>query len=93
MYDSARQVSIHAPVKGATYLTALRLMRSCFNSRTRKGCDSINLFFFQHLVVSIHAPVKGATWERYWFDFASRRFNSRTRKGCDSNEEKMRYVI
>ena len=33
-------VSIHAPARGATRLTSLSRQVSCFNSRTREGCDS-----------------------------------------------------
>ena len=39
------QVSIHAPVKGATENRKIhRLTSISFNSRTRKGCDSIRPF-------------------------------------------------
>ena len=60
-FDRAAAVSIHAPVWGATNDTALDLLSSSFNPRTRVGCD------FNHhasrfvLLVSIHAPVWGAT--------------------------------
>ena len=55
------QVSIHAPVKGATrnYLNCPTL--GCFNSRTRKGCDVFRTERVVGVIVSIHAPVKGAT--------------------------------
>ena len=54
-------VSIHAPVKGATWSAKKLELANGFNSRTRKGCDLErrgNLCFTD---VSIHAPVKGAT--------------------------------
>ena len=33
----------------------------CFNPRTHKGCDSVNLMSLPDRRVSIHAPTKGAT--------------------------------
>ena len=37
-------VSIHAPVKGATYaIWKKQVEQNGFNSRTRKGCDNIEL--------------------------------------------------
>ena len=55
-------VSIHAPVKGATFVFLyFSSIIFGFNSRTRKGCDTR---FFKSVIffrVSIHAPVKGAT--------------------------------
>ena len=56
-------VSIHAPVKGATYVRFWWWRSpSCFNSRTRKGCDSTFSAITANVAVSIHAPVKGATF-------------------------------
>ena len=56
-------VSIHAPVKGATYNRALFTASvKGFNPRTRKGCDLPGLVTRRKAeYVSIHAPVKGAT--------------------------------
>ena len=56
------EVSIHAPVKGATQgrISLPKLFWS-FNSRTRKGCDDKYAKALVALKVSIHAPVKGAT--------------------------------
>ena len=81
---SAVDVSIHAPVKGATEGFDAVNTGSGFNSRTRKGCD-VHLTTVDHdEPVSIHAPVKGATPESVRNHHAEIRFNSRTRKGCDS---------
>ena len=57
-------VSIHAPVKGATPGTHASASKvSCFNPRTREGCDLITLTPAGIVMdVSIHAPVKGATF-------------------------------
>ena len=55
-------VSIHAPVKGATWRDRNGLPDTqSFNSRTRKGCDETNADYMYNVDVSIHAPVKGAT--------------------------------
>ena len=57
------RISIHAPVKGATFSVPARAYRlSDFNPRTREGCDSIIcLRSIPNFLISIHAPVKGAT--------------------------------
>ena len=59
----ADDISIHAPVKGATaqgsYSSPCLLH---FNPRTREGCDLDFLLIEVHFgLISIHAPVKGAT--------------------------------
>ena len=56
-------ISIHAPVKGATYQSLRSRLRCChFNPRTREGCDPFSfLQLIINLFISIHAPVKGAT--------------------------------
>ena len=57
------QISIHAPVKGATccgppHFYAARF----FNPRTREGCDGPGVCKKRsRFAFSIHAPVKGAT--------------------------------
>ncbi len=57
------EVSIHAPVKGATAPpTPSRCTVKRFNSRSREGSDGTDLTTFKvKTQVSIHAPVKGAT--------------------------------
>ena len=57
------QVSIHAPVKGATKLTSTGIIAvNSFNPRSREGSD-VPVVPGPVPVpgVSIHAPVKGAT--------------------------------
>ena len=57
-----RLVSIHAPAWGATWLMAQRLTSStCFNPRTRMGCDTLWRWSGCGRLVSIHAPAWGAT--------------------------------
>ena len=59
---AARDISIHAPVKGATSIHRSRLCATCyFNPRTREGCDVKRAGVLEALHISIHAPVKGAT--------------------------------
>ncbi len=85
-------VSIHAPARGATlpisysddlvlfqstHPRGVRLSsRSCFNPRTREGCDCSTWLSF----VSIHAPARVRD-ERVVL--LSQCFNPRTREGCD----------
>ena len=56
-------ISIHAPVKGATEFHARHADDADdFNPRTREGCDAIGAFIRIPVpFISIHAPVKGAT--------------------------------
>ena len=91
----AVDISIHAPVKGAT-LNALAFMSQAdnFNPRTREGCDCwFAILLGAGLRISIHAPVKGAT------DFPVRRpvchgyFNPRTREGCDAKSSTGHFLV
>ena len=56
-------ISIHAPVKGATCRRSIRSSyQTYFNPRTREGCDLKEyLRMDADITISIHAPVKGAT--------------------------------
>ncbi len=56
-------VSIHAPVKGATFRHLTRCQNEhSFNPRAREGRDGVEVAHSrQRREVSIHAPVKGAT--------------------------------
>ena len=55
-------VSIHAPVKGATYAEiSFYSQMGGFNPRAREGRDIWTARFLALYFVSIHAPVKGAT--------------------------------
>ena len=60
------EISIHAPVKGATRLHD-RHHAECghFNPRSREGSDRSILNTTLHNIISIHAPAKGATHGRY----------------------------
>ena len=57
-----KNISIHAPAKGATYTNhILFLLSSNFNPRSREGSDFLTLDYIAKLEISIHAPAKGAT--------------------------------
>jgi len=53
-------VSIHAPVMGAKSALAALPPDSCFNPRTRDGCENARHHAKHIITVSIHAPVMGA---------------------------------
>ena len=64
---AARQVSIHAPGRGATGAVLSSAPSGCsFNSRTREGCDVAHPIWVEETSVSIHAPGRGATLERLY---------------------------
>ena len=83
--DIIEDVSIHAPAWGATGRgDGKGSRRSCFNPRTRVGCDVILGEQQRRLgAVSIHAPAWGATAGRGHTDQRTEGFNPRTRVGCD----------
>ena len=79
-------VSIHAPAWGATGAWIKGHARmSCFNPRTRVGCDLLLSVGFGGMEadVSIHAPAWGATNANESPFRLMKCFNSRTRVGCD----------
>ena len=60
------KVSIHAPVWGAKYGTSRDATLSCFNPRTRVGCECGTFDNTDVTTVSIHAPVWGAKDEFFY---------------------------
>ena len=61
--EQVNDVSIHAPVKGATCFAVCReLLPRRFNPRAREGRDLGDPSPCGLAFVSIHAPVKGATF-------------------------------
>ena len=78
-------ISIHAPVKGATFIVIIPpIRRGDFNPRTREGCDAIlSPRYVCNDSISIHAPVKGATVLGHAQAQRHIYFNPRTREGCD----------
>ena len=55
-------VSTHAPARGATApRCGGRCAESCFNPRTRTGCDEVFQVLNLYDTVSTHAPARGAT--------------------------------
>ena len=77
-------VSIHAPARGATVRgTGFTWGDSCFNPRTREGCDAKPVMECVPELVSIHAPARGATRPTVRYPAPTSSFNPRTREGCD----------
>ena len=80
--------------------------RSCFNPRTREGCDTIRGCNIHARPASIHAPARGATQDllQSTHPRGVRRpqegvllrdegsFNPRTREGCDGNLRRLRRL-
>ena len=79
------EISIHAPVKGATRLHD-RHHAECghFNPRSREGSDRVKVVRQRHVTgISIHAPVKGATAQGGNPALPALNFNPRSREGSD----------
>ena len=56
------EISIHAPVKGATQGWIIQNAgKPNFNPRPREGSDTKMEAYGREYAISIHAPVKGAT--------------------------------
>ena len=56
------EVSIHAPLRGATQLSASSpAANPCFNPRSLAGSDAVYIRLQNRRHVSIHAPLRGAT--------------------------------
>ena len=64
-------------------LLQVRKNGSCFNPRTREGCDLNCKAISETERVSIHAPARGATCSVHINSSGLPRFNPRTREGCD----------
>ena len=80
-------VSIHAPVRGATTdVSAMHDTRSLFQSTRPYGARRLVRMCFDALIrVSIHAPVRGATTEPGICKHQSTCFNPRARTGRDAS--------
>ncbi len=88
-----RQVSIHAPARGAT--PAVRTVTSpwMFQFTRPRGARLVLAFYTRNdETVSIHAPARGATFRER--DLAERapRFNSRAREGRDRRDRGQRQT-
>ena len=79
------KISIHAPVKGATWLVDRLDMLSRISIHAPvKGATSGERLQTRASGISIHAPVKGATTPCRGSAGRSHHFNPRTREGCDA---------
>ena len=77
-------ISIHAPVKGATGSRPRSSSWSTnFNPRSREESDAIRPGEQPLRRISIHAPVKGATDDDYSDAGSYSNFNPRSREGSD----------
>ena len=78
-------VSIHAPVWGATIIDRFLSSRFKFQSTHPCGVRHAKRAEFLECIVSIHAPVWGAT-KKPIKSLTFKGFNPRTRVGCDSSD-------
>ena len=73
----ASSISIHAPVLGATFVSAPTLLtKDYFNPRSRAGSDEEQADLDFYFRISIHAPVLGATYLRLFCCFNAVLFQS-----------------
>ena len=78
-----RDISIHAPAKGATNPCWHFPYHQDFNPRSREGSDRVGQNAGQHQEISIHAPAKGATEKARKARARKHNFNPRSREGSD----------
>ena len=83
MWRGNVDVSIHAPVKGATSAIFRHNRHRGFNSRTRKGCDAFAWIYPSTLLGFNSRTRKGCDVASGRGERVTLSFNSRTRKGCD----------
>ncbi len=77
-------VSIHAPARGATPMQVfLRRADSCFNPRTREGCDTTSAALDRDDDCFNPRTREGCDKRFGYALYDFRRFNPRTREGCD----------
>ncbi len=77
-------ISIHAPAKGATFLTRnIKYQTYISIHAPAKGATLQKTILILLQVISIHAPAKGATYYYTNQVLTVTHFNPRTREGCD----------
>ena len=77
-------ISIHAPVKGATWcICGVAKVDSISIHAPVKGATKLFESVGDTLIISIHAPVKGATRQLSQAQAAGKNFNPRSREGSD----------
>mgnify|MGYP007011722382 CR=1 FL=1 len=79
---SAREVSIHAPARGATRRVSVKAQKQAFQFTRPRGARRTAALLRYFPPVSIHAPARGATWAG-GEHFRLGGFNSRAREGRD----------
>ena len=86
-------ISIHAPVKGATYAARLMSGNHLISIHAPvKGATTQNRKNRKSQSISIHAPVKGATRVQTRTPRQIRHFNPRSREGSDRPQTPLRYA-
>ena len=81
-----KQISIHAPVQGATEQQVQTKLLSLFQSTHPCRVRHFNRGWIPFIQISIHAPVQGATSSGHVIHRLPKHFNPRTRAGCDDTE-------
>ena len=83
-----REVSIHAPTRGATDRTGCGVVLCGFNPRAHAGRDGWLASQSDMLCVSIHAPTRGATrTSAANMSTTTNGFNPRAHAGRDARDE------
>ena len=81
-----RDISIHAPTRGATmYQSKIRHIAIDFNPRSHEGSDWYIYKLSEMHKISIHAPTRGATYLDHLFICIKLYFNPRSHEGSDHN--------
>ena len=79
------RISIHAPTRGATYLSSWIMNQLNFNPRSHERSDNIYSSITNGVLISIHAPTRGATNALTLSGMKVRYFNPRSHERSDSN--------
>ena len=90
-FSAVSLVSIHAPARGATLNSQLKLVTSNVSIHApARGATAIPERGYGTCCVSIHAPARGATLLPPPLNLLTGGFNPRTREGCDGHHCKKR---
>ena len=83
--DEDRNISIHAPARGATVSLVTRdSAHKHFNPRSREGSDTFGeRSNGSSSIISIRAPARGATWVHHSQRQSAPYFNPRSHEGSD----------
>ena len=79
----SKQISIHAPARGATAIRALLDLDTLFQSTLPRGERQGHCVRSEYTAISIHAPARGATAASGQAGGDIQNFNPRSREGSD----------